>query len=286
MRGRIRCVKHPLLPLSVRPPRQQSNLLCRLIPRYRVDLSRSIISGKWSTQLSRHGVVMADASRPKDRFSRIEQVYRQALDRAEEERPVFLAQACVGDDDLRREVEKLLSFDKKAGSFMESPALDVAAQALGLLLLSVDTLEDRRLTTAPAGSFDTMPAFSPDSRTLAFTRSGSGDKRIWFLKTGKNCEPQGKPQTSALSIERDKHDNLGAAWTPDGRDIVFWSGDYGDHLVCWSGGGLRRMSASVPWHPVRLAFGSDVPSVPAISPHGNRLAYAQHVASSVPQPRR
>ena len=73
---------------------------------------------------------MADASRPEDRFGRIEQTYHQALERDEEERPVFLAQACAGDDDLRREVEKLLSFDKKAGSFMDSPALDVAAQAL------------------------------------------------------------------------------------------------------------------------------------------------------------
>ena len=73
---------------------------------------------------------MADASRPDDRFSRIEQIYHQALEQSEAERPAFLAQACAGDDDLRREVEKLLSFDKKAGSFMESPALDVAAQAL------------------------------------------------------------------------------------------------------------------------------------------------------------
>ena len=73
---------------------------------------------------------MADASRPDDRFSRIEQIYHQALEQSEKERPAFLAQVCAGDDDLRREVEKLLGFDKKAGSFMESPALDVAAQAL------------------------------------------------------------------------------------------------------------------------------------------------------------
>ncbi len=65
-----------------------------------------------------------------ERFSRIEQIYHQALERPEEERPAFLAKTCAGDEDLREEVEKLLSFDRKAGSFMESPALDVAAQAL------------------------------------------------------------------------------------------------------------------------------------------------------------
>jgi eukaryotic-like serine/threonine-protein kinase len=76
----------------------------------------------------------AGAGTPRDindnRFSRTEQIYHQALERSEEERPAFLTQACGGDDSLRREVEKLLSFDKKAGSFMESPALDLAAQAM------------------------------------------------------------------------------------------------------------------------------------------------------------
>jgi serine/threonine protein kinase len=65
-----------------------------------------------------------------DRFSRVEQIYHQTLERPEEERRAFLAQACDGDDDLRREAEELLSFDNKAGSFIESPAVNVAARAL------------------------------------------------------------------------------------------------------------------------------------------------------------
>ncbi len=73
---------------------------------------------------------MADTSRPEDPFSGIEEIYHQALKRPEEERPAFLTRACAGDDALRREVEELLSLDKKAGNLMESPALDVAAQAL------------------------------------------------------------------------------------------------------------------------------------------------------------
>jgi serine/threonine protein kinase len=73
---------------------------------------------------------MADTSRPEDRFSRIDPIYHQALERPEEERRAYLAQACADDDALRREVEELLSFDNKAGSFIEFPALDLAAQAL------------------------------------------------------------------------------------------------------------------------------------------------------------
>jgi len=154
------------------------------------------------------------------------------------------------------------------------PSAKPGKEAQGLLLFSAETLGSRRLTTPPGGSFDTMPAFSPDGRILAFTRAGGGAKQMWFLRLGKDYEPQGEPERVALSEDRDKRDNLGAAWTPDGRDIVFWSGDYGDHLISWSGGGLWRMSASVPGNPVKLAFGSDLPSVPAISRLGDRLVYA------------
>jgi len=65
-----------------------------------------------------------------DRFSRIERTYHEALERPEEERAAFIARACSGDEQLRREVERLLAFDKAAGGFLESPALDVAAQSL------------------------------------------------------------------------------------------------------------------------------------------------------------
>jgi len=75
---------------------------------------------------------MADSSRPEDRFKRIEEIYHQALERPEAARVAFVAQECGGDADLRREVEKLLSFDGKAGKFMDTPALDVAARALAM----------------------------------------------------------------------------------------------------------------------------------------------------------
>ena len=67
---------------------------------------------------------MDDTSHPEDRFRRIEGLYHQALKMPAEERPGFFARACAGEDDLRREVEKLLAFDRKAGSYMESPALE------------------------------------------------------------------------------------------------------------------------------------------------------------------
>ncbi len=160
------------------------------------------------------------------------------------------------------------------------PSAEPGKEALGLLLVSVETLENRRLTTPPGGSFDTIPAFSTDGRTLAFTRGRGGKKLMWFLRLGTNYEPQGEPERVALSEERDKHDSLGAAWTPDGHEIVFWSGDYGDHLLSWNGGGLWRIGASMRGNPVRLPLESDTPSVPVIARQGNRLAYAHDVQKS------
>ena len=50
--------------------------------------------------------------------------------RPAEERAKFLECACAGDEALRREVESLLESDEAAESFMEAPAVTVAAQSL------------------------------------------------------------------------------------------------------------------------------------------------------------
>src|ERR1035437_9732347 len=65
-----------------------------------------------------------------ERWEQVAQLHRAALERAESERPAFLREACAGDEELRREVESLLAFDGKDATFMESPALGVAARQL------------------------------------------------------------------------------------------------------------------------------------------------------------
>jgi eukaryotic-like serine/threonine-protein kinase len=64
-----------------------------------------------------------------EQWRRIERLYHAALERAQSERAAFLAEACEGDEELRREVESLLRFDLRAEHFIESPALEVAARA-------------------------------------------------------------------------------------------------------------------------------------------------------------
>jgi serine/threonine protein kinase len=53
------------------------------------------------------------------RWKQIETVFEQALDLGTEERIAFLEQACNGDEELRGEVESLLSAHAQAGSFID-----------------------------------------------------------------------------------------------------------------------------------------------------------------------
>ena len=63
------------------------------------------------------------------RWRQIEQLFHSALEVEEVRRAAFLEQACAGDEALCHEVESLLAHHKGAGSFIESPALDMAAKA-------------------------------------------------------------------------------------------------------------------------------------------------------------
>ena len=65
-----------------------------------------------------------------DRWKQIDSLLQSALERPPEERDRFLRQACSGDEALEREVRSLLKSQQRAGGFLESPAMEVAAQAL------------------------------------------------------------------------------------------------------------------------------------------------------------
>lgn len=65
-----------------------------------------------------------------ERWQQVEKLYHASLERDVEGRAAFLAQACAGDDSLRREVESLLAYEERAENFIESPALEVAAKVM------------------------------------------------------------------------------------------------------------------------------------------------------------
>jgi Tol biopolymer transport system component len=62
-----------------------------------------------------------------DRWAQVERLYHAALTRPLQERAAFLAEACAGDEELRREVDSLLA-QAASGDFLAEPAIEVAAQ--------------------------------------------------------------------------------------------------------------------------------------------------------------
>lgn len=137
-----------------------------------------------------------------------------------------------------------------------------------LSLVNVETGQKIRLTTPPeAKTSDANAAFSPDGRTLLFTRC-SAQCGLYVLKLALNYQALGK----AAPLKQVGQDIEGAVWTPDGKDIIYsLYRDDGDASI-------MRARAEPGAKPVRLTFAGEVPFWPfslAISQHGNRLAYAE-----------
>src|SRR5262245_35935664 len=65
-----------------------------------------------------------------ERWRQVEQLYHSALEREDDQRTAFLAEACAGDHSLRREIESLLAHQSQAESLLETPVMEVAAKAL------------------------------------------------------------------------------------------------------------------------------------------------------------
>ena len=128
---------------------------------------------------------------------------------------------------------------------------------LSVFLLSVDTGERRRLTSPTEGR-DVSPAFSPDGRTLAFARSGSGfTSDLYLLDLDEDLTPKGEPRRRTFT----EATTTSPVFTPDGRDIVFSSGPFGNPS-------LWRVPVSGSASPERLPFG-ERGDYPGISRQGN-----------------
>jgi serine/threonine protein kinase len=64
------------------------------------------------------------------RFQTIEEIFVAALDQEPEQMSAFLDTACEGDEGLRREVEELLTSDRRAGRFIETSSVGLAAKII------------------------------------------------------------------------------------------------------------------------------------------------------------
>src|SRR5438093_6635148 len=63
-----------------------------------------------------------------ERWKQVNDLFQSAVERAPAERAAFLDEACRGDEDLRREVESLLTSYERSENFIELPAFEVAPE--------------------------------------------------------------------------------------------------------------------------------------------------------------
>ena len=132
-----------------------------------------------------------------------------------------------------------------------------------LILTSVDTGEKRWLTTLPPTlESDTAPAFSPNGRILAFSRTRGDESDLYLLNLGEGYWPQGKPER----VVTGNPVNLSAVWIPDADELLICSGSLNTET-------LWRMKVLNPGKPVRLGLPSENAFAPSLSRTGKRLAY-------------
>ncbi len=145
------------------------------------------------------------------------------------------------------------------GKFLVIVDKDKEAEPFGLFLLSVDTRERKRLTLAPSNTMgDTSPAFSPDGRTVAFTRIPiEGAYQTYVIPiTG------GKPRPLLVAGFGHMREPF---WMPDGQAIVFYGNRRGAAR-------LWRVPAK-GGEPEALPITGEYSVHAVVSRRGNRLAY-------------
>jgi serine/threonine protein kinase len=65
-----------------------------------------------------------------ERWQKLNELFHSALECETEKREAFVAEACQGDDDLRRELKSMIDHHEQADSFIESPAYAIHAETL------------------------------------------------------------------------------------------------------------------------------------------------------------
>jgi eukaryotic-like serine/threonine-protein kinase len=65
-----------------------------------------------------------------ERWQKVKEIFQAALDCAPADRSAFVSKACDGDEELRKEVESLISSDGRGGAFLDSPVYEAVAQTI------------------------------------------------------------------------------------------------------------------------------------------------------------
>jgi Tol biopolymer transport system component/DNA-binding winged helix-turn-helix (wHTH) protein len=133
---------------------------------------------------------------------------------------------------------------------------DSDSESFGIFLVATETGEKRKLISPGSQHWgDKDPAFSPDGRWVAFTRSVSMNTQDVYLIEVAGGEPE--------RVTFDGREVRGVAFTPDGGKLVVSSARSGAL-------GLWRFPLG-EGRPVRLVFAGGTPRAPEIGSRGELL---------------
>jgi Tol biopolymer transport system component len=138
-----------------------------------------------------------------------------------------------------------------------------------LFLVTLGSGKKRRLTTPPSGFVgDRNPAFSPDWRTLSFSRGDVNTSDLYLLRMTPEYEPVGGPKalTDRMPIKLGVF--YGQAWGAGGKEIIVSMAD-GLQIQPW----LWRVPLDAPGSSTRVEAAGFGPLFPAFSPAARRLAF-------------
>ncbi len=134
-----------------------------------------------------------------ERRKQIDRVLQAALDLEASARPAYLSQACGNDHELRREVESLLAAHAQADDFLNTPAVQVAAQ-----MLSGDSANDTTRPHNPAAGGDDLAAGSLlDGRYLIDRQFNQGGISAIYLAHDRRV--QDKPVVIKVLLETSRN---------------------------------------------------------------------------------
>jgi Tol biopolymer transport system component len=154
------------------------------------------------------------------------------------------------------------------GKFLAFPDRSSTQEPYGIYLLSVDSLDKRRLTFPPVRyrdfpTGDMSCVFSPDGQSLAFVRWNQSVSDLYVV-------PISGGELKRLTL--DNRQITGLDWLSRRQEIVF-SSDRGGSFALWK-------ISTAGGKPERLTIGADNAYTPRVCRQGNRLAYVQRTDAS------